>query len=31
MTSPSVESLVQREYKYGFVTDIESGHAAARA
>jgi Fe-S cluster assembly protein SufB len=24
MTSPSVESLVQREYKYGFVTDIEA-------
>jgi Fe-S cluster assembly protein SufB len=24
MTSPSVESLVQRDYKYGFVTDIES-------
>jgi len=24
MTSSSVESLVQREYKYGFVTDIEA-------
>jgi Fe-S cluster assembly protein SufB len=24
MTSPTVESLVQREYKYGFVTDIEA-------
>jgi len=24
MTSPSVETLVNREYKYGFVTDIES-------
>jgi Fe-S cluster assembly protein SufB len=24
MTGPSVESLVQREYKYGFVTDIEA-------
>jgi Fe-S cluster assembly protein SufB len=22
--TPSVESLAQREYKYGFVTDIES-------
>jgi len=24
MTSPSVEQLVQRDYKYGFVTDIDS-------
>jgi Fe-S cluster assembly protein SufB len=24
MTSPSVETLVNREYKYGFVTDIEA-------
>ncbi|HXH28911.1 MAG TPA: Fe-S cluster assembly protein SufB, partial [Candidatus Polarisedimenticolia bacterium] len=24
MSSPSVESLVNREYKYGFVTDIEA-------